>query len=101
MIIKTTINNLDGSERIEEREETQAEILERENAQKELEKQNRSAVIKARLAELSQDFVQVELGGVLIDLEERKVEFRTLHNELRSLLGKPLREYRQIEILDN
>ena len=49
--------------------------------------------IKARLNELSQDFIQVQVGAEFDDLEERKEEFRTLHNELRELLGKEPRIY--------
>lgn len=49
--------------------------------------------IQARLSELSQDFVQAQLGAEFSDLEERKTEFKTLHNELRMLLGKNPRNY--------
>ncbi|MBE6600414.1 MAG: hypothetical protein E7640_04365 [Ruminococcaceae bacterium] len=53
----------------------------------------RAMEIKARLAQLSQDFIQVQVGAVFPDIEERKAEFRTLHNELRLLLGKEERIY--------
>ena len=49
--------------------------------------------IKERLNELSQDFIQVQVGAEFDNLEERKAEFRNLHNELRVLLGKEPRIY--------
>lgn len=49
--------------------------------------------IQKRLQQLSQDFIQVQLGAVFEDLEERKQEFRDLHNELRVLQGKSERIY--------
>lgn len=52
--------------------------------------------IQTRLNELSQDFIQINLGAVFDDLEQRKQEFKFLHNELRSLLGKEPREYKEI-----
>ena len=45
------------------------------------------------LTNLSQDFIQLQLGAVFEDLEQRKERFKTLHNELRQLLGKEPREY--------
>lgn len=45
-----------------------------------------------RLTELTKDFVQIEAGLIIDDLEERKVEFRTLLNEVRVLQGKQPRE---------
>ena len=47
-----------------------------------------------RLNELTQDFIQASLGAVFDDIEERKREFRTLHNELRVFQGKKPREYK-------
>lgn len=52
--------------------------------------------IQTRLNELSQDFIQINLGAVFDDLEQRKQEFKFLHNELRSLLGKEPREYKEV-----
>ena len=52
--------------------------------------------IQSRLNELSQDFIQVSLGAEFGDLEERKTEFKTLHNELRTLLGKGPRNYKNV-----
>lgn len=69
-------------ERVDLRELTQAEKI-----------QLRISEIKPRLSQLSQDLIQAQAGAVFEDLEERKVEFQTLHNELRVLLGKEPREY--------
>lgn len=56
-------------------------------------KENRELEIKKRLEQLTQDFVQVQCGAVLSDIDERISEFQTLHNELRVLQGKEPREY--------
>ena len=56
-------------------------------------KENRKVEIQTRLNELNQDFVQVLAGAVIDDIEERRKEFQTLHNELRTLLGKEPRIY--------
>lgn len=53
----------------------------------------RANEIKIRLAELSEDFVQVWAGAVIIDIDDRKKEFAELHNELRVMLGKAPRSY--------
>lgn len=57
-------------------------------------KQNRIYEIQARLNELTQDFTQMQCGAVFEDADERIKEFQTLHNELRTLLGKEPREYK-------
>lgn len=57
-------------------------------------KQNRILEIKHRLEQLSQDLIQAQAGAVFEDLAERKLEFQTLHNELRTLLGKLPRKYK-------
>lgn len=56
-------------------------------------KQHRIGEIQARLDQLSQDFIQAQIGAEFEDLEKRKNEFKTLHNELRTLLGKEPRIY--------
>ena len=66
--------------------------VEHETTQEELNEQ-RKLEIQSRLNELSQDFIQASLGAEFSDLEDRKEEFRTLHNELRKLLGKEPRNY--------
>ena len=48
----------------------------------------RIAEIQARLTELDHDIVQDIAGEIVPNIEERKAEFVTLHNELRTLLGK-------------
>jgi hypothetical protein len=53
----------------------------------------RADEIKARLAELSNDFVQVWAGAIISDIEDRKRQFIELHNELRGILGKVPRTY--------
>ena len=41
-----------------------------------------------RLEELTKDFAQVQAGFIIEDIEERKLEFQTLLNEVRVLQGK-------------
>lgn len=68
--------------------------VEKYNARKEQEsKMLRIPEIKARLSELSEDFIQATAGAKFSDLDARLTEFRTLHNELRILLGKTPRLY--------
>ncbi len=57
-------------------------------------KQRRIYEIQIRLENLTRDFIQSDLGAVFDDLEARKSEFKTLHNELRELQGKEQREYK-------
>lgn len=56
-------------------------------------KEKRAEVIKTRLSQLSQDFVQAWAGAKIEDIESRKAEFSVLHNELREILGKEPRVY--------
>ena len=68
--------------------------IEKYNVRKQKEKGlARISEIKPRLEQLSQDLIQAQAGAVFEDLEERKLEFQTLHNELRILLGKEPRKY--------
>ena len=79
-------------------------VLTEEQIQAELEfakQQQRISKIKPRLEQLSQDLIQAQAGAVFEDLEERKAEFITLHNELRQLLGMPAREYRNSNLSEN
>ena len=55
-------------------------------------KEMRISEINSRLTALTQDFVQVECGEIIEDIDSRKTEFVSLHNELRILLGKEPRE---------
>ena len=66
--------------------------VEHEVTQEELNEQ-RKFEIQTRLNQLSQDFVQAMTGAYFEDLEARKAEFQTLHNELRALEGKEPRLY--------
>jgi hypothetical protein len=56
--------------------------------------EERKLEIKHRLDELKEDFIQVLAGAEIEDLEERRLEFQSLHNELRQLEGKPPRKYK-------
>lgn len=85
-----------------EKEDCQAEdfnddltfSLEKYNARKQKELDNiRIKEIGTRLDALDKDFRQADLGAVIEDIDERKAEFIALHNELRTLEGKPLRVY--------
>lgn len=58
-------------------------------------KQNRIYEIESRLIELDQDIIQDIAGEVVPNIEERKLEFIELHNELRQLLGKEQRKYKK------
>lgn len=49
--------------------------------------------IQTRLDQLSQDFIQAQIGAQIDDIIQRKGEFIALHNELRTLLGKEPRIY--------
>lgn len=55
-------------------------------------KEMRICEIQQRLVELDQDIVQDIAGEVVPNIEKRKAEFVTLHNELRTLLGKKQRK---------
>jgi hypothetical protein len=48
--------------------------------------------IKAQLIELNFDLLQDQAGLIVPNLNEKKAEFIELHNELRTLLGKQIRE---------
>ena len=61
---------------------------------KELEKMQEKMLIEQRLEELNKDFIQYYLGAVIPNIEEKKAEFISLHNELRVLLGKQPRIYK-------
>ena len=72
--------------------------IDKYNSRKQMEKDNlRIAEIKPRLEQLSQDIVQSLAGAEFEDLAERQKEFKTLHNELRVLLGKEPRKYLEVD----
>ncbi len=64
-----------------------------ESMQRQKYNEKRISEIQQRLNDLSQDFIQAQIGAQIDDLGKRKEEFRTLHNELRQLLGKEPRNY--------
>ena len=55
--------------------------------------QLRIAELTLRLEKLSQDLIQALAGAIIEDLEARKLEFQTIHNEIRALQGKEARPY--------
>ncbi len=57
--------------------------------------QQRLEEINKRLISLTQDFIQVQCGAIIENIEERKQEFRNLHNELRELQNKEKRSYKE------
>ena len=52
-----------------------------------------------RLEELTKDFAQVQAGLIIDDIEDRKIEFQTLLNEVRILQGKEPRQIQNQEII--
>lgn len=53
--------------------------------------------IKKELNNIDEDILQYISGEEIVDIEERKTKFISLHNELRELLGKEKREIRKEE----
>lgn len=76
----------------DENGERQFQIVEIPAPTEEELKEMRIREIQQRLVELDQDIVQDIAGEVVPNIEERKAEFVTLHNELRLLLGKKERK---------
>ena len=76
----------------DENGERQFQIVEIPAPTEEELKEMRICEIQQRLVELDQDIVQDLAGEVVPNIEERKAEFVTLHNELRTLLGKKQRK---------
>lgn len=56
--------------------------------------QNEIYELEERLAQLTQDFIQMQCGAVFEDADERVAEFQVKHNRLRYLKGKEPREYK-------
>lgn len=48
---------------------------------------------RSRLASLSHDIVQAQVGAIFDDFDDRIKEFKNLHNEIRMLEGKEPRKY--------
>ena len=76
----------------DENGERQFQIVEIPAPTEEELKEMRICEIQQRLVELDQDIVQDIAGEIVPNIEERKAEFITLHNELRTLLGKEPRQ---------
>lgn len=70
----------------------QGNVIVRPKTQLELNQPRIDEIIK-RLEELTKDFAQVQAGFEILDIEERKKEFRTLLNEVRELQGKEPKTY--------
>lgn len=51
---------------------------------------------KARIKQLSEDIIQYIVGEHIPDIEDRKLEFITLHNEVRVLEGKKPRLFNNL-----
>lgn len=67
--------------------------IEKYNLRKqELANQQRIAEIKQQLQKYTEDFVQVECGLIIPDIEQRRQHFAELLNEIRVLEGKSPRE---------
>lgn len=62
-------------------------------------KQQQLFLKKRRLEELTKDFAQVQAGLIIDDIEDRKIEFQTLLNEVRILQGKEPRQIQNQEII--
>ena len=90
---KNIVRGFDGVLVFEEDIETVEYITRKAQFDKELKTLERKEEIKARMSELSQDFVQVTVGAKIDNINERILEFQNLHNELRTLEGKEVREY--------
>lgn len=65
-------------------ERQQAAEKMRESAKKEA----RLAEIRARMAQLSEDAIQISFGLYKPDMEDKMAEFRVLSDEIRALEGK-------------
>ena len=83
----------EGKDAWDEYEDIMVYVPFTEEQLQEIERNNRISHIKARLSQLSEDFVQSWAGAVIADIEDRKREFANLHNELRGILGKEPRTY--------
>ena len=56
--------------------------------------QNEIYELEERLAQLTQDFIQMQCGAVFEDADKRITEFQEKHNRLRYLKGKKPRVYK-------
>lgn len=95
---KNIVRGFDGQLYFEEELQSAKYLMRKSSHEVTVQNENRIAEIEARLDALDKDFRQADLGAVIKDLDERKAEFIALHNELRTLQGKPLREYIKKEV---
>jgi len=64
----------------------------RQECQTKAQKHQQIAALKAQLAPLQEDLVQVIAGQIIPNIEDKRAEFRRIHNEIRTLEGKLPRE---------
>ena len=91
---KKIVTDFKGKLVFEEETQTQEYLKAKQDFETIQNNQARIAEIKQRLDELNKDFIQYYLGAVISNIEEKKIEFISLHNELRELLGKEPRIYK-------
>lgn len=77
----------DGNEAVEFTPEYPIELYRCNNGKIELLSWKYQRYIQERLNALSMDIIQDCAGEVVPDIEDRKLQFMKLHNELRKLLG--------------
>lgn len=97
MVIEQIVD-ADGSSKIIKREECAEELKLKQTVLEENEKVLRIQEINLRLKKLTEDFAQVFAGALYDDIEERKMEFQSLHLELLKLLGKQPKVYKNSQI---
>lgn len=90
---KNIVRGFDGKLVFEEETKTQEYLKAKQEFETKQNNQKRIAEIKQRLDELNKDFIQIMMGAFIPNIEDKEIEFRTLHNELRNLEGKPPRDY--------
>lgn len=90
---KNIVRGFDGKLVFEEEVQTQEYLKLKQEFETKQNNQKRIAEIKQRLEELNKDFIQAMLGAIIPNIEDKKIEFMSLHNELRGLLGQEPREY--------
>lgn len=104
MTDKNIVYGFDGQLVFEDELKSTDYVNRKQEFDSKLKQENQKVEIELRLNQLTQDFIQVLCGadfgtyindkGQTVDIiEERKQEFQTLHNELRTLQGKEPRMY--------
>lgn len=90
---KNIVRGFDGKLVFEEETKKQEYLKAKQEFETNQTKQNRISEIKQRLEKLNKDFIQSMIGAIIPDIEEKRAEFISLHNELRELEGKEPRDY--------